>query len=81
MHYKEFRRKKRDRRDSLIFRKRRKAAAVFLWRGQEIEVKRKIYDKMRDSDVNSSRRQEVCERAVAFICPRLQLLGRATSVA
>lgn len=41
-------------------------AAVILWRAQEIEVEGQIYDKMRDGDVNSSRRQEVCERAVAL---------------
>lgn len=46
-------------------------AAVILWRVQEIEVEGRIYDKMRDDDVNSSRRQEVCERAVASICLRL----------
>lgn len=54
--------------------KTRNAAAVILWRAQEIEVEGQIYDKMRDGDVNSSRRQEVCERAVASIRLRLQLL-------
>lgn len=41
-----------------------KAAAVMM-RAQKTEMKGQIYDKMRDDDVNSSRRQEVCQRAVA----------------
>lgn len=50
-------------------------AAVILLRAQEIKVEGQIYDKMRDGDVKSSRRQEVCERAVASIRfrPRLPL--------
>lgn len=50
------------------------AAAVILWRAQEIEVEVQIYDKMRDGDVNSSKRQEVCEHAVASIRLRPKLL-------
>lgn len=41
---------------------------------QEIEVEEQIYDKMKDGDISSSRRQEVCEHAVASIRLRLQLL-------
>lgn len=50
---------------------RKMVAAVILWRAQEIKVERQIYDEMRDGDVSSSRRQEVCERAVASIHLRL----------
>ncbi len=37
------------------------AAAVILWRAQEMEVEGQTYDKMRDGNVNSSRRQDVCD--------------------
>lgn len=47
---------------------------MILWRAQEIEVERQIYDKMRDGDVSSSRRKEECEHAVASMCLGLQLL-------
>lgn len=77
MHYKEFSRKKKRQKGQFDFQKKQQLCFF----GEGRKLKRQIYDKMRDSDVNSSRRQEVCEHAVAFICPRLQLLGQATSVA
>lgn len=49
------------------------AAAVVLWREQETEMKGRIHDNMRDDDVNSSRRREACQHAVASTRLRPQL--------
>ncbi|KAM7380346.1 hypothetical protein PAMP_003649 [Pampus punctatissimus] len=44
---------------ALTIQEEAKKAAVILWREQEIEVEEQIYDKMRDGDINSFRRQEL----------------------
>ncbi len=49
---------------------------MILWRSQEIEAEGQIYDKMSDGDVNSSKRLEVCEHAVASISLRPKLLDQ-----
>lgn len=40
-------------------------AAAAMTGAQNTDMKGQIYDKMKDGDVSSSRRQEVCQRAVA----------------